>query len=132
MWGYPMWCFIGLFLMAEAVGPITTRGLQRFTAAWLVILITVPIVFAVQQTIGARFVRKPTRAQFPGRELAGLVEQRWHAVVGDAPLAIVAGDVWIAGSIAFYGAERPSVFIDADPTRSPWITAGRWQGRVRC
>ncbi len=123
MWGYPMWCFIGLFLMAEAVGPITTRGLQRFTTAWLVILITVPIVFAVQQTIGGRFVRKATRAQFPGQELARLVEQRWHAVVGDAPLAIVAGDVWIAGSIAFYGAERPSVFIDADPTRSPWITA---------
>ncbi len=51
-----------------------------------------------------------------------MVEQRWHAVVGDARLAVVAGDVWIAGNIAFYGADRPSVFIDADPTRSPWIT----------
>ena len=30
MWGYPMWCFIGLFLMAEVVGPITAGGLQRF------------------------------------------------------------------------------------------------------
>ena len=34
----------------------------------------------------------------------------------------MAGDVWIAGNIAFYGAERPSVFIDADPAKSPWIT----------
>jgi hypothetical protein len=117
-----MWCFIGLFLLAEAVGPITAHGRQRFFAAWLVILIVVPIVFTVQQTIGGRFVRKAARGQFPGPELARVIEQRWHAVAGDAPLAIVAGDVWIAGSIAFYASERPSVFIDADPAKSPWIT----------
>jgi hypothetical protein len=35
----------------------------------------------------------------------------------------VAGDTWIAGNVAFYGVERPSVFIDADPARSPWVTA---------
>ena len=50
MWGYPMWCFIGLFLMAEVVGPITAGGLQRFAIAWVVILVTVPMVFTVQQT----------------------------------------------------------------------------------
>jgi hypothetical protein len=45
---------------------------------------------------------------------------------------VVAGDVWIAGSIAFYGAERPSVFIDAEPAKSPWIDAGalRREGAV--
>jgi hypothetical protein len=54
--------------------------------------------------------------------LASVVEQRWHQVAGGAPLAIVSGDVWLAGNIAFYGEERPSVFIDADPRKSPWIT----------
>ena len=121
MWGYPMWCFIGLFMMAEVVGPFTAGGRQRFAIAWLIILVTVPVVFAVQQTVGGRFIRKPLRAAFPGPELARVVEQRWHAVVGDVRLPIVAGDVWLAGNIAFYGADRPSVFIDADPTRSPWI-----------
>jgi 4-amino-4-deoxy-L-arabinose transferase-like glycosyltransferase len=123
MWGYPMWCFIGLFLMAEVVGPITEGGLQRFCVVWLVILVTVPIVFTLQQTIGGRFLRKAMRAQFPGPELAHVVEQRWRAVAGNVPLGVVAGDVWIAGNIAFYGAERPSVFIDADPAKSPWITS---------
>ena len=61
MWGYPMWCFIGLFLMAEVVGPCTAGGLQRFAIAWVVILVTVPMVFTVQQTIGGRFLRKPLR-----------------------------------------------------------------------
>jgi 4-amino-4-deoxy-L-arabinose transferase-like glycosyltransferase len=122
MWGSPMWCFIGLFVMAEAVGPITTGGLQRFAIAWASILLAVAGVFAIQQTIGSYLMRRPTRGQFPGRELAAAVEQRWHEVVGRAPLAIVAGDVWLAGSIAFYSQERPSVFIDADRGKSPWIT----------
>jgi 4-amino-4-deoxy-L-arabinose transferase-like glycosyltransferase len=122
MWGYPMWCFIGLFLMAEVVGPVTAEGMRRFWIAWAAVLVTVPLVFAVQQTIGGRLLRKPLRSAFPGPELARVVEQRWHSVV-DTRLPIVAGDVWIAGSIAFYGADRPSVFIDADPAKSPWITA---------
>jgi 4-amino-4-deoxy-L-arabinose transferase-like glycosyltransferase len=121
MWGSPMWCFIGLFLMAEVVGPITAGGVRRFAAAWLAVVVVVAGVFTVQQTVGGYLVRKPMRGQFPGRELARAVEQRWHQVAGGAPLAIVAGDVWLAGNIAFYGGERPSVFIDADPRKSPWI-----------
>jgi len=122
MWGSPMWCFIGLFVLAEAVGPITTGGLQRFAIAWAAILLVVIGVFTVQQSIGSYLLPKATRGQFPGRELAAAVEQRWHAVAGRAPLAIVAGDVWLAGNVAFYAQERPSVFIDADPQKSPWIT----------
>ncbi len=121
MWGYPMWCFIGLFLMAELAGPFTSGGLWRFGAVWLAILLAVPAVFAVQHTIGGRFVAKSMRSAFPGPELARAVEQRWHAAVGTR-LPIVAGDVWLAGNIAFYGSDRPAVFIDADPAKSPWIT----------
>ena len=33
MWGYPMWCFIGLFLLAELRGPFTREGYRRFLAA---------------------------------------------------------------------------------------------------
>jgi 4-amino-4-deoxy-L-arabinose transferase-like glycosyltransferase len=121
MWGYPMWCFIGLFLMAELAGAFTSGGLWRFGTVWLAILVTVPIVFAVQHTIGGRFTARPMRSAFPGPELARAVEQGWHAVVG-TQLPIVAGDVWLAGNIAFYGRDRPAVFIDADPAKSPWIT----------
>ncbi len=124
MWGYPMWCFIGLFLMAEVVGPITSGGMQRFAVGWAGVLVAVAAVFTVQQTVGGYLVRKPIRAQFAGRELAQVVEQRWHQVAGDTPLAIVAGDVWLAGNVAFYANERPSVFIDADARKSPWITPG--------
>jgi hypothetical protein len=38
-------------------------------------------------------------------------------------LAIVAGDLRTAALIAIAAPSRPSVFFDADPSRSPWITA---------
>jgi 4-amino-4-deoxy-L-arabinose transferase-like glycosyltransferase len=125
MWGYPMWCFIGLFLIAEVVGPITPGGTRRFALGWAVVMAVVGGVFTVQQTVGGYLLQKPVRTQFPGRELAQVVEQRWHQLAGGAPLAIVGGDVWLAGNIAFYADQRPSVFIDADARKSPWITPGR-------
>ena len=122
MWGYPMWCFIGLFVVAEWVGPFTRRGLERCLAAALVILPLMPVAYVVQQSFGWYFNRHPMRGQFPGRELARAVEQGWHAVEGTSPLAVVVGDQWVGGNVAFYSAERPSLFVGPSPERSPWIT----------
>ncbi len=40
-----------------------------------------------------------------------------------APLAVVTGDPRTAALIALFAPSRPSVFFDADPRRSPWVTA---------
>ena len=122
MWGYPMWCFLGVFLMAELPFSFSRQGFLRFLAAVAVIMTVTAFIFVLQQTLGPWVTHKPSRGQFPGPELARVMDQRWHAIEGERPLAMVAGDVWIAGSIAFYGDERPSVFIDADRLKSPWIT----------
>ena len=39
------------------------------------------------------------------------------------PLAIVTGDPRLAALVALAAPSRPSVFFDADPARSPWVTA---------
>jgi hypothetical protein len=39
------------------------------------------------------------------------------------PLAVVTGDARTAALVALAAPSRPSVFFDADPTRSPWVTA---------
>jgi hypothetical protein len=36
-------------------------------------------------------------------------------------LRYVVGRTWEAGNVAFYSPDRPSVFIDGDLRRSPWI-----------
>jgi hypothetical protein len=98
------------------------ENMRRFAVGWASVLVVVAGVFTIQQTFGGYLVRKPLRTQFPGRELARTVEHRWRQLAGGAPLTVVAGDVWLAGNVAFYGDDRPSVFIDADTRKSPWIT----------
>jgi hypothetical protein len=37
------------------------------------------------------------------------------------PLAIVIGDVRTAGLVAFTSSDRPSLYVDGDPARAPWL-----------
>jgi hypothetical protein len=39
-----------------------------------------------------------------------------------APLAIVSGDPRIAALVALGAPQRPSLYFDANPERSPWVT----------
>jgi hypothetical protein len=39
------------------------------------------------------------------------------------PLAIVSGDDRTAALVALAAPSRPSIYFDADPARSPWVTA---------
>lgn len=39
------------------------------------------------------------------------------------PLAIVVGDARLGGLVALASPDRPSLFLDADPERAPWIAA---------
>jgi len=59
-------------------------------------------------------------ADFPGREIAATITQRWHETVG-TPLAYLVGKKWIAGNVSFFSADHPLVLRDGDPKRSPWI-----------
>ena len=133
MWGYPMWCFIGLFVMAEAVGPFTTGGLQRFCRGLVAILVAVPVVFAIQQTIGGVSMRKPTRAAVPRQGTRRVVDS-------DGMMPSVTSAAGHRGWRCLDGRQyrvlrrRASVRVHRCRSgQSPWITLGqRWRGRRRC
>ena len=133
MWGYPMWCFIGLFLMAEVVGPFTAGGRQRFAVAWLIILITVPVVFTVQQTIGGAFpAQAVARRSSPARSWRG-----WWSSAG-MPWPVTSGcRSWraMSGSPATSRSTGPTVRpCSSMPIRPgvPGSRRGRWRGRGPC
>ncbi|MDR3511121.1 MAG: glycosyltransferase family 39 protein [Caulobacteraceae bacterium] len=60
----------------------------------------------------------------PRRELAVQADVLWRRTAG-GPLRIVAGSFPYDEAIAFYAPDRPSVFIDFDPGKAPWITPAR-------
>jgi 4-amino-4-deoxy-L-arabinose transferase-like glycosyltransferase len=81
------------------------------------------IVFAAAIDIGWVRSAGPEQTQ-PRRELAEAATRIWRGQTR-RPLAIVAGSFPYDQAIAFYSADRPSVFIDFDARHAPWITPGR-------
>ena len=55
-----------------------------------------------------------------GFSLARTVTERWTSMT-DMPLRFVIGKQWVAGSVAAYSADRPSVFLEGDSRLSPWV-----------
>ena len=123
MWGTPMWCFIGLIAVAFLRPRLEARALRRFLAAWAGIFVLALSAFAGVMLAEPYVIAKGKRGHFPGAALATAITERWHAATG-RPLEFVIGRTWLAGNVSFYSVDRPSVYIDGDPRRSPWIDEG--------
>jgi len=120
MWGGPLWCFIGLFLVMVARPPRVRAQLRRFAAAWVIVCVLPLAAYAGVHSVGPMLKENEKRSSFPGDALANAVTAGWREAIGQR-LRFVVGDMWLAGNIAFYSPDRPSVFTDADPAANPWI-----------
>jgi len=115
-WGQPLMSLWGIILLTWITPRITRERFFSFIA-FLIILSTVMIC-----TYSIALIRatKPSSANFPGeiiaRELTQQWEQRFHT-----PLAYVAGPRWLAGNIAFYSKDQPTVYIDSNNKVSTWV-----------
>jgi hypothetical protein len=120
MWGYPLWSFAPLAVLMW-LGPVTDPvRLKRFAAAFLVIFLVTPVIYAAVE-VGEPVLRdRPKATQFPGRLLADTVTRTWREKF-NAPLAYVGGGEFAANNIAVYSPDRPHVIVHGDPALSPWI-----------
>jgi len=115
-WGQPLLSYSGLMLMMQ-LRPVLTRRRVRNFGCLLAVLLTVAV-----SGYGAALMRapSPSSAIFPGKVISEQLEGWWHAHYA-APLRYVVGPRWYAGNVAFYSAENPAVYMEADSRVSPWI-----------
>ncbi len=118
----PLVVLSGLAVVMAAADTIALYHQRILGFAWAGLLI-VPALFVpllivlLPWTIGADLqIAQPATAM--GRFFADSFERRTGQ-----PLAVVTGDPRTAALIALAAPSRPSVFFDADPARSPWVTA---------
>ncbi len=118
----PLVVLSGLGLVIAAGDSIALYHQRILGFAWAGLLI-VPAIFvpilivALPWTAGMDLkVAQPANAM--GRFFADSFERRTGQ-----PLAVVTGDPRLAALVALAAPSRPSVFYDADPARSPWVTA---------
>jgi hypothetical protein len=120
MWGYPLWSFAPLAMIAW-LGPVTApRRLAAFALAFAAIFLAWPVVYAGTELFEPLAHDREKATQFPGADMAARVTREWREAFG-APLAYVCGSEFVANNVAVYSPDRPHVIVHCDPKLSPWI-----------
>jgi 4-amino-4-deoxy-L-arabinose transferase-like glycosyltransferase len=122
MWGYPLWLFLGLWLILFARAALDRPRLAHLCAHWLVVFAFYVIAFLADYLVLPHFDHRYRAAFFPGDLLSATITQRFEQATGKPP-AYVIGSMWDGGNVAHYAAARPQprVLIDGDPAHAPWI-----------
>jgi heme A synthase len=123
MWGYPLWLFLGLWIVLYAGRAIEPARLARIGALWATVFALFAIVFIANYSVLPAIDHRYRAVFFPGDRLADELARRFRAATG-APLVYVIGDMWEGGNVAHYAREQPRVLIDGNPRRAPWIDLG--------
>ena len=122
MWGTPLWSFLPLLLLWFNRKPDFCRSrFQQISIAAVLLMVLLGVAFVVPLTAGPYISGKPVKALFGGEQLGREITQHWHQAVG-TPLRIVVGNTWMAGNVAFYSPDRPSVLTDGNFSLSPWVS----------
>lgn len=122
MWGYPLWLFLGLWLVLMARTAIERVRLSRIALTWAIVSAIYATAFVVQYAV-LPFVDHRYRASlFPGEAMAHRLADGFRQKTG-TPLAYVIAGMWLGGNVGAYAPERPRTLIDGKPERAPWIDA---------
>jgi 4-amino-4-deoxy-L-arabinose transferase-like glycosyltransferase len=120
MWGYPLWPYLGLWLVMVARTTLNTERMTRIVAAWGAVFVVLAIVFLVNYSVLPYLDHRYRAVFFPGDKLGAALTQKFHDATGQK-LRYVIGTMWDGGNLAHYSPDQPQVLIDGLPQRAPWI-----------
>ncbi|HVY00968.1 MAG TPA: glycosyltransferase family 39 protein [Pseudorhodoplanes sp.] len=120
MWGYPLWLFLGLWIVLVADRAAAVARLPRIVSTWAIVFLVYAVSFFVHYQVLPDFDHRYRATSFPGEAMANEISQRYRAIA-HSPLVYVISSMWDGGNIGHYAPERPRVLIDGRPARAPWI-----------
>lgn len=116
----PLVVLSGLLVVLLAGNGIELSYQHIVIAAWFGLLL-VPPLLAVVAVFAAPWLGIDLNVNKPVRQIAQFFSDSFQRRTG-TPLMIVAGDPRTAALISLGSPSRPSVFLDATPERTPWVT----------
>jgi hypothetical protein len=120
MWGYPLWLFVGRWIVLTLRATLDRARLAHVVAHWGVVFAIFAIVFLVNYSVLPLIDHRYRAVFYPGNTLAATLTQRFHDATG-TKLRYVVGAMWDGGNLAHYSPDQPEVLIDGLPRRAPWI-----------
>ena len=128
MWGYPLWLYLGLWLILAARRTIEGARLARIVITWAIVFSVLALAFIANYHVLPRFDHRYRAVFFPGAALGREISQKYRAATGK-PIAYVIGEMFVGGNVAHYAPSHPRVLIDGNPKRGPWISLADLKAR---
>ena len=118
MWGMPMLVAFTLPLAASFRNlPPGLKHWRTVFAVWA-LLLTAPVIgYVAEWSASPALTHHARRCDFDGPALASTITPQWQDRYGQ-PIPYVIGEVWLAGNVGWYSADRPSVVIWRDGPQS--------------
>ena len=120
MWGYPLWLFVGLWIVLMLRATLERARLAHVVAHWSAVFAVFAVIFLVNYSVLPLIDHRYRAVFYPGDKLAAVLTQRFHDATG-TKLRYVVGAMWDGGNLAHYSPDQPEVLIDGLPRRAPWI-----------
>ena len=120
MWGYPLWLFLGLWLVLSARNALDRQRLARILAIWGIVFAGLALAFFANYDLLPRFDHRYRAVFYPGGALGRDVEARFRTATGAAPVYVI-GTMWDGGNVEHYAPSHPRNLVDGEPARAPWI-----------
>ena len=106
MWMTPFYLFFGTLFIEVFRKNIDLKKIRKFLIFFLFLFVLSPAIY-----LGISIYDKNKRTDFPGKEIARLVQNKWNDnFVND--IKIVIGDEWFAGNLSYHLNSRPVWFND--------------------
>ena len=109
MWMTPFYLFFGLLFIYIFKSKINLNYLKRFMIIFLFIFIISPATY-----LYTSLSKNDKRTDFPGKEIARLVQDRWDKNFTNT-ITIVVGDEWLGGNLSYHLQSRPRWFNNLSP-----------------
>jgi 4-amino-4-deoxy-L-arabinose transferase-like glycosyltransferase len=121
-WGYPLWLFLGLWIVMLVPAALERARLAHLGGHWAAIFIIFVAAFAADYLVLPQFDHRYRAAFFPGDALSAAITERFEHATGKKPAYVIAS-MWDGGNVSHYSRQRPQprVLIDGLPRRAPWI-----------
>ena len=89
MWGYPLWLFLGVWLVLTAQRALDRLRLGRMVTIWAIVFSCLALAFIANYAVLPHFDHRYRAVFFPGSDLARELSDRYHAVTGKAPAYVI-------------------------------------------
>ena len=97
----PFYLFLGVLLVYIFNKKINLKKIKRFIIILIFFFILSPIAYAA-----ISIIKDNKRTDFPGPEVAYLVQSKWNQNFSNE-ISIIVGDEWFGGNLSYHLASRP-------------------------